>query len=175
MNFNRWLRRFSSSLEKFLFYATLGFLGLMVVVQAVMVKTDIGYYLNSVHRLEGEPYELDKEKHSKQEDFSGVLKDLDYSRYTGEEIYEVTLKVIPEVDNLKVIINEQERKVIEGKTVTVEVSAGDLIEIYGEANKEVPVTVRVASSPGLVSPEEGKEVLAFGDYEMVGWVVPQNN
>jgi len=35
--------------------------------------------------------------------------------------------------------------------------------------------VEVLSSPGLKKPPEGKEVVAWGEYEMIGWVIPKED
>ncbi len=171
MKFDRWFKQFSLSLEKCLFYGALVFLGLLVISQLLMVREDVAYYLNNVYRLEGEPYP-DTEKLSK--DYYSEVFRRNVSGEPEEETYEISLKTVSPDSELQVLVNEEEEGKVGEEAVTVEVTAGDVVEVRGEVDAPVPATVRVVSSPGLSSPREGTELVVFGEYELVGWVVPEN-
>lgn len=163
---NKQLKRFFDYVEGYLFYFTICFIILLVVIQAVMVRDDVRQYLSRVDMLEGEPYFYVIE-----DEEDGDLSERPAGEFTDSYL-SLTLKISPPEARLTVLVNGAERGVLQDRPLTVSVEAGDLIEVEGETGGD-PAIVIISDTEGLKQPGIGEEITVFGENELIGWAVPE--
>ena len=123
---DKWFNGFSRRVESHVFYFTIIFIVLLIVIQALMINGDVRQYLSRVDMLEGEPYTytiIGEDDH-------------DMERLSGSErapsSMELTLEVLPPQTRLKIMVNGEEKAILYDKPLVITVEAGDLIEVEGE-------------------------------------------
>ncbi len=168
---NRWLAYFLRRVENYVFYFTIIFIILMVLIQALMINSDIRQYLSRVDVLEGEPY---THSHGEEDIFGETEKMTGAGSDPFQAPMEITLEIVTPRTRLKIMVNGEERATIHDKPQTIAVEAGDLVEVESDENCNNPAKVRVTGAVGLQQPRVGDEITVLGDNQLVGWAIPED-
>jgi len=171
---DKWFVRISRAWERYLFTGTLVLLFLLITFQIIMFRDTARNIFSITERKEGEVYlPVKKEEYSN----TGNQEAPGKGEGSLTEQKKIKLEVVSpqkEID-LKVIIDHEKEVAFKNNTASLFVNPGELIEVKGELDEDVPAVVKVVSSPGLKYPSEGKEVTVFGEYEIIGWVLPEED
>lgn len=173
MDFDKWLQRFVTKVEKIIFRLALGLVVLLFLVQAFLMEDDARLFLTKTDQLEGIPV-MD----SIQDVLGrGMLKE--ETRPAIKEKDEETalaIKLIPpEGVSVKLYLQVNNRIAAQlGETdIYVPVKPGDLLELVGNVPGNTPARVKIVKVYGdLQAPEEGCEVTTFGEKELLAWIIP---
>ncbi len=172
MDFDKWLQRFVTGTEKFVFRIALTFVVLLFVVQAVLLNDDLRVLLSKTDQLEGQPL-------AEAQDVIGRKMTGGIPSYSREQEKEIVLElallpppaVSPELFLL--LNNEIAGSFREGHNLKIKVQPGDLLEVLGEVAGDIPATVRVVGIDGKIeAPEIGFEIKTFGERELLAWIIP---
>lgn len=168
---DRWFGYFLRRVESYVFYFTIIFIIMMVLIQALMINSDIRQYLSRVDVLEGEPY---THSHGVGDMFDETEKTTGAGSGPFQAPMEITLKVVTPQTRLKILVNGEERVTLHDKPLTIAVEAGDLVEVESDENCNNPAKVRVIGAVGLQQPRVGDEITVLGDNQLVGWAIPED-
>ena len=168
MDFDKWLQRFVSGVEKIIFRLALVLVVLLFVVQALLMDGDSRLFLSTTDKLEGTPV-LENIQ-----DVIGrsVANDLPPAQ---DEIALVLELLSPPNVNTEIflLINGSPVAQLGEKNIYVTVQAGDMLELTGSVPGDIPAVVRVVNVHGkLKAPEKGHEVTTFGENELFAWIIP---
>lgn len=172
MDFDKWLQRFVTGTEKFIFRIALSFVVLLFVVQAVLLNSDLRALLSKTEQLEGQPL-------AEAQDVIGRKMTGRIPPFSDEQEEEIILElallpppgVSPELFLL--LNNEIAGSFREGHNLRICVQPGDLLEVIGEVTGDVPATVKVVEVNGnLEAPQKGFEIKTFGERELLAWIIP---
>lgn len=159
------MKKLINKVEKGLIRFAVISLLLMVLVQGLMTSDPIRFYLSWGERLEGQTIQFP------------VNVNQEGSTTAVEEIKSPQARLAIGVDKYsslpraKILINGQEKYNFTDKKVTVEINAGDTIEIDSTAYN-FPIDYKVmAISSNLASPEQGQTYTANQTIVMVGKVI----
>jgi len=137
----------------------------MVLVQGLMTADPIRFYLSWGERMEGQNIQFP------------VNMNQETSNSAAEEIKSPQARLAIGIDKYsslpraKILINGQEKYNFTDKKVTVEINAGDTIEIDSTAYN-FPIDYKVtAVSSNLASPEQGQTYTANQTIVMVGKII----
>ena len=173
MDFDKWLQRFVTNLEKIIFRIALAFVVLLFVVQAVLLNGNLRVLFSKTDQLEGKPLE------NAQDVFGRKVTGEEQLALLHEQEEEVRLElalisppgVSPELFLL--LNNEIVGSWRENNNLQVSVKPGDLLEIVGEVPGEIPATIKVVEVYGkLKVPEKGYAIQTFGERELLAWIIP---
>jgi len=163
MDFDRWLQRFVSRIEKFLFRGTLLFIVFLFVVQALMTQNTIRQLFSTTDQFEGRP--LIEEV---QEAFGRSIIE--------ENRYAVLIEAVYPPGNAQTLIILQNGKVsgeLTDEPLRLAVNPGDMLEVFGSVAGGTPAVVRVKKVEGSLSqPLPGYEIATFGERELLAWIIP---
>jgi len=168
MDFDKWLQRFVTGVEKIIFRLALVLVVLLFVVQALLMDGDSRLFLSTTDKLEGTPVLeniQDVIGRSVANDLPPVLEET-----------ALTLELLPPPNTkpeLYLLINGNPVAQLGETNIYVTVEAGDMLELSGNVPGDIPAVVRVVSVQGkLKAPEEGHEVTTFGEKELLAWIIP---
>ena len=167
MDFDRFLGRFVTRMEKIMFRLVLVMLAALFVIQAVLINEDYRSLLNNTESFEGEPLNQEIQDVFGQTSPQGIT-------HVGEEVF-LTIELIPpfEVDpELFLLVNNRVVGRLGEHPLNISASPGDMLEVFGDVPGENPAIVRIIDVRGKVdSPEAGDEITTFGDRELLAWIV----
>jgi len=170
MDFDRWLQRFVSKIEKFLFRGALVFIVMLFVVQALMTEESIRRYLSTTDYLEGKPL-----AENVQEAFSKSLSEQEKYPEAAQEYSVVIEAVRPPgpAQEIFILLNGKVAGELKEKPLTLFVTPGDMLEAVGTVTGGTPAVVRIKEvHGGLSEPLPGYEIHTFGERELLGWIIP---
>jgi hypothetical protein len=172
MDFDKWLQRFVTGIEKFIFRIALAFVVLLFVVQAVLLDGDLRALFSKTDKLEGKPLQDAQDVIGRK--MAGEVQPV----INGQE-EEITLELEllppPEVSPKLFLLlnNEVAGSFGEGNNLKVSVRPGDLLEVTGEVPGDIPATIRIVGVYGkLKAPKKGDEIKTFGERELLAWIIP---
>ncbi len=167
MDFDRWLQRFVSKIEKILFRGALVFIVFLFIVQALMTEENIRRYLSPTDRLEGKPLE-----ENVQDVFSSNVE----KGFYAEEEYSLVVEAVcpPGHDQeLFILRNGKVAGELADEPLSLDVAPGDMLEVVGTVTGGTPAVVRIKEVHGELSePLPGYEMTTFGERELLGWILP---
>ena len=169
MDYDKWLQRFTSKVERIVYRVTLLFVVLLFLVQAVLLNDYFRPYLSYTDRFEGRPL---------LEDLQEVIAEtVERGTINGFEEPAVLLELIPPPDSpypdLTLIVNGKPYAPFTEENIYLPVSPGDLLEVDGNIYGSNPAVIRIAEVYGdLQAPEKGLEIVTFGEKELVSWIIP---
>lgn len=133
-----------------------------------MTNTNIRYYLSKVEQLEGVSIFASGEI---PEDIKKPL----HENVLSEQRYSLTLKILDMVEGteLKILLNGEKAAFLAEERLVLNVQPGDLIEVSGFVPGSEPAAVVIVDANGLKSPARGDTIHTFGDYDLVGWAIPE--
>lgn len=170
MDFDRWLQRFVSKIEKILFRGALVFVVLLFVVQALMTEESIRRYLSTTDYLEGKPL-----SENIQEAFSkNLIEEEKFSE--AAKAYAVVLEAVHPAGSeqeLFILLNGKVAGELGDIPLTLPVTPGDMLEVVGTVTGGTPAIIRIKEvHGGLSEPLPGYEIHTFGERELLGWIIP---
>ncbi len=169
MDYDKWLQRFTSRVERIVYRLTLLFVVLLFLVQAVLLNDYLRPYLNYTDRFEGRALLEDLQK--------VIAENVEGVKINGFEEPAVLLELIPppgEIPpDLTVIVNGKPHALLGEEKLYLPVSPGDLLEVEGYVYGSNPAVIRIAEVYGeLQAPQKGREIITFGEKELVAWIIP---
>ncbi len=173
MDYDKWLQRFTSRVERIAYRLTLLFVVLLFLVQAVLLNDYLRPYLNYTDRYEGRALLEDLQKVISR----NVIMD---EIITESAETALLLELIPPPGEippeLTVIVNGKPHALLGGEQLYLPVSPGDLLEVEGYVYGSNPAVIRIAEVYGeLQAPQKGREITTFGEKELVAWIIPQES
>jgi hypothetical protein len=159
MDFERWFKERTSRFERFLLYTAVSSLALLLLSQTLLTQPRIRQFLSLVERLEGTPYEPNRQ--------TGALYPVNNDPHSLE------LRVRSgDARELEVRVNGEVVTTFgDSDSVILVVRDGDFVEIDGELPRE-EVEIEVTEiSEGVLYPARGQTVTFFGRPESVSWIV----
>lgn len=170
MNFlQTWFRKWAPRVERCLFGSAFIVAALVFSCQLIMTNARVRSFLNRTESLEGKPYNWLEEVGP-----GARTTALPGQRASENGVYWVELGLRRGEGSLEVLCNGTPVGTLEAGSLIIYVNPGDLIEVRGEIPRDRPAVVEVVSTRGLVSPQVGTQVTAYGDYDLIGWAIPQN-
>ncbi|MDO9535935.1 MAG: hypothetical protein Q7J85_11540 [Bacillota bacterium] len=169
MDFDKWLQRFVTSVEKIIFRLALVLVVLLFIVQALLMDADSRLFLSTTDKLEGSPV-LENIQ-----DVMGRRVSNDLPPVVQEETALVLELLSPPNVNteLFLLVNGSPVAQLGEANIYVTVKAGDMLELTGSVPGDIPAVVRVVNVHGkLKTPEKGHEVTTFGENELLAWIIP---
>lgn len=171
MDYDKWLQRFTTKVERIVFRFTLIVVVLLFLVQAVMMNDQLRPLLSYTDRLEGTAL-----KEELQKVISGRLEQVESD--TMEEKPAVLIELIPPAGekppDLTLFLNGKPYFSMGEEILYLPVTAGDLLEVAGQVYGNNPAKVRIVDVYGnLQAPVKGREILTFGDKELIAWIIPK--
>ncbi len=172
MDYDKWLQRFTSRVERIVYRMTLVFVVLLFFVQAVLLNDYLRPYLNYADRFEGSVLFEDLQK--------VIAGNVGTGELSSFEETAVLLELIPPPDQispeLTVTVNGKPRALLGDEKLYLPVSPGDLLEVEGYVYGSLPAVIRIADIYGeLQAPQKGREITTFGEKELVAWIIPRSN
>ena len=168
MDFDNFLGRFVTRMEKILFRLVLVMLAVLFVIQAVLTNEDYRQYFNQTEALEGEPIIQEIQDAIGRTVAPG-------NTLPGQEII-VTIQLVspPEiVPELFLLINNRVAGKLGELPFEVTVMPGDRLEVFGNVPGNEPAKVKIIHIQGEVDiPKTGDSIATFGDREVLTWIVP---
>ncbi len=168
MDFDNFLGRFVTRMEKILFRLVLVMLAVLFVIQAVLANEEYRQYFNQTEALESKPIIQEVQ------DVIGrtvTPKNI----LPGQEIV-VTIQLVspPEVvPELFLLINSRVAGKLGELPLEVTVMPGDRLEVFGDVPGNEPAKVKIIHIQGEVDvPKTGDFITTFGDREALAWIVP---
>ncbi|MDD4801417.1 MAG: hypothetical protein PHF24_00550 [Syntrophomonas sp.] len=159
------MNRFFSRVEKGLIRIVILGLLLMVVVQGLMTVDPIRFYLSWGERMEGQSFEIPVNFPQKAEAPSVGGTKSPHSKMT------IGVEKFSSLPRTKILINGQEKYNFSEKLVTIEVNAGDTVEIDSTAYN-FPIDYKVmAVSSNLAFPDEDQIFTANQTMVMIGTII----
>jgi len=163
-----WFKEWAPRVERYLFGAALIVVALIVLSQIIMTNARARFFLNRTESLEGRPYNWFEEVGP------GARTTASPGQRAADSIYWIELGLRKGEGPLEVLCNGAPVGILEAGNLIVYVNPGDIIEVRGEITREQPAVIEVVSTRGLSSPQVGTQVMAYGDYDLIGWAIPQN-
>jgi hypothetical protein len=175
MDFDKWLERFVTRVEKIIFRLALGLVVLLFLIQALLIEDDARLFLSKTHQFEGIPV-----MENIQDVIGRRIVEEKTSPVATEEKADkekaLVLRLLPpEGVSIELFLQVNNRIVAQfGEAdIYVTVEAGDILELVGEVPGNNPATVKIIKVYGdLRAPEEGLEVNSFGEKELLAWIIP---
>lgn len=168
MDFDRWLQRFVTAMEKIVFRTALALVVLLFIVQALMVNESFRQYMSVTDKIEGDPVkEYVREAMAKAS--SGEIR-------AEEEVILVLELVDPPQSpfTLYLLVNNKVAAQLGEKDITIKVRSGDMLEVVGEVQGSTPVTIRIKEIYGNIkAPRKGDEIKTFGERDLLAWIIPE--
>ena len=171
MDYDKWLQRFTGRLERVVFRFTMILVVLLFVVQAILLNNYLLPYLG---------YNAHIERNAIIEDIQKVISgSIEEEEAITTEEQAIELELIPppgEVQpELFLLVNgEPYAALISGEKLYLPVSPGDLLEVSGNVYGTEPAIIRIADVYGkLQAPQKGKEIITFGEKELIAWIIPK--
>jgi hypothetical protein len=171
MDYDKWLQRFTGKLERVLFRFTMILVVLLFVVQAIHLNGYLRIYLGNNAYLE---------RYTIIEDIQQVISgSVEREKALTVEEQAIVLELIPSPGKMQpelyLIINgEPYTPFVSGERLYLPVSPGDLLEVSGNVYGNMPAIIRIADVYGkLQSPQKGKEIITFGEKELIAWIIPE--
>lgn len=165
MDFDRWLQRFVTAIEKIIFRTALALVVLLFIVQALLMNGNLRQYLSITDKIEGQPVK---------EEIQEVM-----AVPAGELQEEVTL-VLELIDppkspfTLYLLINNKVAAQFGKENICINVRPGDMLEVLGEVPGNVPATIRIKEIYGNIkAPRKGHEIKTFGERDLLAWIIPE--
>lgn len=163
MDFDRWLQRFVSRIEKILFRGALLIIVFLFVAQALMTEKNVRLYFSATERLEGEPLE-------------GNVQQAFGRSVVEENKYFLLIETVYPPGNDQTLVILQNGKVsceLTNEPQRLAVAPGDMLEVVGTIAGGAPALVRIEEVEGNLSqPLPGYEIVTFGDRELLAWIIP---
>lgn len=176
MDFDKWLQRFVTKVEKIIFRLALGLVVLLFLVQALLIGDDARLFLSKTDQLEGIPIAdsiQDVIGRGILEEETETLPAIEEK--TDEETALVIRLIPPEGISIKLYLQVNNRIAAQfGETdIYIPVEPGDLLELIGDVPGNTPAIIKIVKVYGdLQAPEEGYEVTTFGEKELLAWIIP---
>ncbi|MGI6328294.1 MAG: hypothetical protein ACOX1I_04990 [Dethiobacteria bacterium] len=174
MDFDKWLERFVTKVEKIVFRLALGMVVLLFLIQALLMEDDARLFLSKTQQFEGIPVMENIQdvigKKVVEEKASPVI-----TAEKAEEKALVLRLLPPEGVSIELFLQVNNRIAAQfgDADIYVRVEAGDILELVGEVPGNTPATVKIVKVYGdLRAPEEGLEVYSFGEKELLAWIIP---
>jgi hypothetical protein len=169
MDYDKWLQRFTSRIERIVYRLTLLFVVLLFLVQAVLLNDYLRPYISYTDRFEGKALLEDLQK--------VIAGNVGVGEINRFEEPALLLELIPppgEIPpDLTVIVNGKPQAQLSGDKLYLPVSPGDLLEVEGFVYGSNPAVIRIADVYGeLQAPQKGREITTFGEKELVAWIIP---
>ncbi|MEW5922085.1 MAG: DUF5359 family protein [Bacillota bacterium] len=169
MDYDKWLQRFTTRVERFVFRFTLIVVVLLFLVQAVLMNDHLRPYLSYTDQFEGRALQEDLQK--------VIAGKVEQGKSQGLEEPAVLLELIPppgeKPPDLTLFVNGKPYAPLGEERLYLPVSAGDLLEVAGHVYGSKPAIVRIAETHGnLQAPTKGSEIFTFGEKELVAWIIP---
>lgn len=173
MDFDKWLQRFVTNLEKIIFRTALAFVVLLFVVQAMLLNENLRVLFSKTDQLEGKPLENARDV------FGGIITGEEQPALSLKQEKEINLELImvPPPDVLPELFLLLNNEIVgswqENEKLQVNVKPGDLLEVVGEVPGDIPATIKVTEIYGkLKAPERGHTIQTFGEREFLAWIIP---
>ncbi|MGI6318667.1 MAG: DUF5359 family protein [Firmicutes bacterium] len=174
MDFDKWLQRFVTKVEKIIFRLALGLVVLLFLIQTLLMEDDARLFLSKTHQFEGIPV-----MENIQDVIGKKIVEEETSPVTAEEKAEekaLVLRLLPPEGvsiELFLLINNKIYAQFGEADIYVTVEPGDILELVGEVPGNTPATVKIVKVYGeLRAPKEGLEVNSFGEKELLAWIIP---
>ncbi|RJX23672.1 MAG: hypothetical protein C4554_10385 [Dethiobacter sp.] len=171
MDFDRWLQRFVTAIEKIIFRVALALVVLLFIVQAMLINGNLRLFLSKTDRMEGKPV-LQNIQDVMGRKITGAERPVSPAH---EEITLVLeLRSPPGIScNLFLLVNNQVAGQFGEENISITVQPGDLLEVIGEVSGETPAAIRVVEVYGkLKAPGKGHEIKTFGERDLLAWIIP---
>ncbi len=168
MDFDRWLQRFVTAMEKIIFRTALALVVLLFIVQALMINESFRQYMSITDKIEGDPVK-ENIREAMAKASSGEIR-------TQEEVTLVLELVDPPQSpfTLYLLVNNKVAAQLGEKDITINVRSGDMLEVVGEVQGGVPVTIRIKEIYGNIkAPRKGDEIKTFGERDLLAWIIPE--
>ncbi len=170
MDYDKWLQRFASRIESFVFRFVLSLIVLLFVVQAVLMNDYLRPLLGYTDQLEGKVLHEELQK--------VIAGRVEQTRKQPLEEMAVVIELIPPAEEklpeLTIFVNGTPRATLGRETIYLPVAAGDLLEVGGQVYGSKPATIRIVDVRGdLLAPVKGSEMLTFGEKELIAWIIPR--
>ncbi|NMB41539.1 MAG: hypothetical protein GX996_06365 [Firmicutes bacterium] len=175
MDFDRWLQRFVTAIEKIIFRVALVFVVLLFIVQAVLLNGDLRLFLSKTDKVEGKP--VMQEAEARETMGRKIITEKTQSSYLTQEgiTLVLELKAPPEGScTLYLLINNEVVEQFGNESICVNVQPGDLLEVIGKVSGDRPASISIVEIHGkLKSPEKGYELKTFGERDLIAWIIPE--
>lgn len=159
------MKKFIDRVEKGLIRFVVLSLLLMVLVQGLMTADPIRFYLSWGERMEGQNMQIPA--NTNQEDSTSAAQPIK----SPQARLSIGADKYSSLPRAKILINGQEKYNLTDKKVTVEINAGDTIEIDSTAYN-FPIDYKVmAVSSNLAFPNQGQTYTANQTIVMVGKII----
>ncbi|GEM_PF-626748 len=179
MDFDRWLHRFVTRIEKILFRLAFLFIVLLFVVQALLLNETTRNYISKTDLFEGEPLPDYVQDVLGGRIYRGEEDIILTEEETFTEEAALTIKLLAPLETpveLFLLVNGETAARLGEKSVYVNVAPGDLLEVTGEVRGNRPAVVKVVEVHGeLKFPEAGHSITTFGDRDLLAWIIPLAN
>lgn len=159
------MKKLADLIEKYLIRSIVFTLIALVLVQGIMTKDPIRFYLSFSERLEGQTIEypvntIDNE----QEDLTAPVEN-PYALVT------ISIDKYSSLPNAKVLVNGKEVSNFNEEEIQLKIMAGDVLEI-DSTSYNFPVDYKISKvSENLSFPEQGNTYTANGSLVMIGKVI----
>lgn len=159
------MKNFINRVEKGLVRFVLVSLLIMVLVQGLMTADPIRFYLSWGERMEGQNIQFPV--NTNQEASTAPVNEIK----SPQARLAIGVDKYSSLPRAKILVNGQEKYTFTDKKVTVEINAGDTLEIDSSAYN-FPIDFKVtAVSSNLAFPEQGQTYTANQTIVMVGKVI----
>lgn len=144
----------------------------LVVVQGLMTRDDFRLYLSLGEKLEGQKLELPVANNSESADTGQQTPQTTASNVKSPQaVVSFSLEKFSSLPKAFILVNDRKVKEFAEKDVSLELSAGDTVEIDATAYN-FPVSFKVKSlSPNVAYPQINQVFLANQGIVMVGKVI----
>ncbi len=175
MDFDKWLERFVTKVEKIIFRLALGMVVLLFLIQALLTDDDARLFLSKTQQFEGIPVVKNIQDAGGEKTVEEKTSPVSTAIKADEEKALVLRLLPPEGVAIELFLQINNRIAAKlGETdIYVAVEEGDILELVGKVPGNTPAAVKVVKVyGGLRAPEEGLEVYSFGEKELLAWIIP---
>lgn len=164
------MRKFAERVEKYLIRSVVLLLLVLVLVQGLMTREPWRIYLSWGERMEGQSIEfpvntIKGDAQSPPQNTLGQEIDSPYAKLT------LSLDRFSSLPKALILVNDREIKSFEDREVTLELMAGDVVEI-DSTYYNFPVDYHITMcSENMAFPEKGKIYTANQSIVMIGKIV----
>lgn len=159
------MKKLADLIEKYLIRSIIFTLITLALVQGIMTKDPIRFYLSFSERLEGQTIEYPVNTIDSDSEDLALPVENPYALVT------ITIDKYSSLPNSKVIVNGKEITTFTEKEIQLKIMAGDVVEIDSTAYN-FPVDYKITKvSDNLSFPEQGNTYTANGSLVMIGKVI----
>jgi len=160
------LKKFADMVEKYLIrFIVLG-LVILVLVQGVMTRDPMRFYLSWEERMEGQSIEFPVSSENK-----NIEKDLNKQINSPYALITLSIDQFYSLPKSIILVNGEEKASFTNKEINLELMAGDIVEIDSRYYN-FPIEYKIEDiSDNVAYPEEGKVFTADKSIVMIGKVI----